>query len=103
MINSTAISCVFPPLNQIQPGDNDGIIYTIRVDNAPGPDPIANASLQIRVLPNPDNFMLVDSIYTTQDIETSSPIRIGVVNLNILLTASRCIMMFLHMYAGRES
>ena len=57
------IGCVTPPLNLIQPGDDDGITYTIRVDNAPGPDPLANASLQIRVLPNPGNFRLVDTEY----------------------------------------
>ena len=60
-----AISCVTPPLNRIQPGDDDGITYTIRVDNAPGPDPLANASLQIRVLPNPGNFRLVDTEYNS--------------------------------------
>jgi hypothetical protein len=63
----------------MQPGDVDGITYTIRVDNAPGPDPQANVSLQIRVLPNPGNFMLIDSIYSIQDIATSSPIRIMVI------------------------
>ena len=60
-----AISCVTPPLNRIQQGDDDGITYTIRVDNAPGPDPLANASLQIRVLPNPGNFRLVDTEYNS--------------------------------------
>ena len=65
VINSTAISCVTPPLNQIQPVDSDGITYTIIVDDAPGPDPLANASLQIRVLPNPGNFRLVDMEYNT--------------------------------------
>ena len=80
MINSTVIRCVTPPLSRIQPGDSDGITYTIRVGNAPGPDPLANASLHISVLSNPENFMLslVDLIYTTQDITTSSPIRIRV-------------------------
>ena len=78
MINSTAISCVTPPLDQIQPGDIDGITYTILVDAAPGPDPQANVSLRISVLPNPGNFMLIDSIYSIQDIETRSPIRIEV-------------------------
>ena len=67
-----------PPLNRIQSGDEDGISYTIRVDNAPGPDPMVNASLQISVLPNPGNLVLIDSIYTAQDIATSSPIRIRV-------------------------
>ena len=67
-----------PPLNRIEPGDVDGITYTILVDNAPGPDPQANVSLQISILPNPGNFMLIDSIYSIQDIETSSPIRIEV-------------------------
>jgi hypothetical protein len=92
------MSCITPPLNQIQPGDDDGITYTVRVDNAPGPDPIANASLQISVLPNPSNFMLIDSTYTPQDIATSSPIRIMVVLLTIyqlLYDISMC--------AGRES
>ena len=49
----------------MQPGDSDGITYTILVDNAPGPDPLANASLQISVLPNPRNFELVDMEYNT--------------------------------------
>ena len=78
VINSTAIRCVTPPLNRIQLGDEDGISYTIQVDNAPGPDPMVNASLQISVLPNPGNLVLIDSIYTAQDIATSSPIRIRV-------------------------
>ena len=77
VINSTAISCVTPPLNRIQPGDANGINYTIRVDNAPGPD-LSIGSLQINVVPNPENFMLVDSVYTTRDIATSSPIRLRV-------------------------
>ena len=46
-----------------QPGDDDGISYTIRVDGAPGPDPMVNASLRISVLPNPGNFELVDTEY----------------------------------------
>ena len=86
MINSTAISCVTPPLDRIQPVDVDGVTYTILVDAAPGPDLEANVSLRISVLPNPGNFMLIDSIYSVQDIETSSPIRIEV----NLLTAVWC-------------
>ena len=82
MINSTSISCVTPPLNQIQPGDIDGIAYTIRVDNASGPDPHTNVNLRISVLPNPGNFILIDYIYSIQNIETSSPIRIEVIILN---------------------
>ena len=35
------------------------------MDNAPGPDPLANASLQISVLPNPGSFQLVDTEYNT--------------------------------------
>ena len=54
-----------PPLNRIPPGDSDGVTYTIIVDDAPGPDPLVNASLQIRVLPNPGNFRLVDTEYNT--------------------------------------
>ena len=54
-----------PPLNRMQPGDEDGITYTVRVDDAPGPDPIANVSLQISVLPNPGNFTLVDTEYNS--------------------------------------
>jgi hypothetical protein len=49
----------------MQPGDVDGITYTIRVDDAPGPDPQANVSLQIRVLPDPGNFRLFDTDYDT--------------------------------------
>ena len=70
----------------MQPGDSDGISYTIQVGNAPGPDPLANASLQISVLPNPGNFMLDDLIYTTQDIVASSPIRIRVHELIFLVS-----------------
>ena len=32
------IFCVMPPLLRIPPGDNDGLNYTIIMDNAPGPD-----------------------------------------------------------------
>ena len=38
VINSTAISCVTPPLHRMQSTDSDGINYIIRVDNAPGPN-----------------------------------------------------------------
>ena len=62
----------------MQPGDEDGVSYTLQVDNAPGPNPMVNASLQISVLPNPGNLVLIDSTYTTQDIATSSPVRIRV-------------------------
>ena len=79
VINSSSLSCVTPPLTRIQSGDSDGVNYTIRVDNAPGPD-LTIESLQISVWPNPGNFILVDSIYTTQDIETRSPIRIRVLS-----------------------
>ena len=54
-----------PPLNRMQPGDEDGITYTIRVDDAPGPDPMFNASLQISVLPSPGTFILVDTEYNS--------------------------------------
>ena len=80
VISSRALRCVTPPLTRIQSGDRDGVSYTIRVDNAPGPD-LAIESLQISVLPNPGNFILVDSIYTTQDIATTSPIRVRVLIL----------------------
>ena len=77
VLNSTAISCVTPPLNQIQPGDVDGITYTIRVDAAPGPDLEANISLRISVLPNPSNFSLIDMEY---NIGSNTLIRIMVRN-----------------------
>ena len=50
VINSTAISCVTPPLTRMQSTDSDGVNYTIRVDNAPGPD-LTLMSLQISWLP----------------------------------------------------
>ena len=61
VINATELRCITPPtlVSQMQ------LNYTIRVDNAPGPNPLANASLQIRVLPNPGNFRLVDTEYNT--------------------------------------
>ena len=74
VINSTAISCVVPPLTRLQPGDVDGLNYTIIMDNAPGPD-LTNENLQIRVAPNPVVFGLVESEYNTG---TSAPIRIRV-------------------------
>ena len=64
VINSSAISCVIPPLTRLQPGDTDGLSYIIIMDNAPGPD-LSNENLQIRVEPNPGNFRLTDSTYTT--------------------------------------
>ena len=71
-----------PPLNQTQqPGDDDGITYTIRVDNAPGPNPMVNASLQISVLPNPGNFELVDTEYNSG---SNNVIRITVRSCNII-------------------
>ena len=64
MINSTAIRCITPPLNDVtQPGNDDGVTYTIQVDGATRTDLSVNASLQIRVLPNPSNFRLVDTEY----------------------------------------
>ena len=59
----------------MQPGDEDGIAYTIRVDNAPGPDPMVNVSLRISVLPNPGNFELVDTEY---NLGSNTVIRITV-------------------------
>ena len=64
-----------PPLNRIESGDVDGITYTIRVDNAPGPDPEVNVSLRISVLPNPSNFSLIDTEY---NIGSGTVIRIMV-------------------------
>ena len=75
VINETAIGCVVPPLTQLQPGDADGLSYTIIVDNALGPD-LTNENLQINVEPNPQGFNLVDSGYNTG---SSAPIRIMVI------------------------
>ena len=50
VINSTATSCVTPPLTRMQSTDSDGVNYTIRADNAPGPD-LTLMSLQISWLP----------------------------------------------------
>ena len=75
VLNSTAISCVTPPLNRIESEDADGITYTILVDAAPGPDLEANVSLRISVLPNPSNFTLID---TTYNIGSGTLIRIMV-------------------------
>lgn len=60
VINSTAISCVTPPLSRLQPSDRDGLNYTIIMDNAPGPN-LADKTLQIFVLPNPENFRLIST------------------------------------------
>ena len=74
VINSTAISCVVPPLTRLQPGDTDGLNYTIIMDNASGPDR-SNENLQIKVAPNPGNFRLIDSAYNDG---STTPIRIMV-------------------------
>ena len=74
VINETAISCVIPPLTRLQPGDADGLNYTIIMDNAPGPD-LTNENLQISVQPNPEVFELVESEYNAG---SSAPIRIRV-------------------------
>ena len=69
----------------MQSEDSDGVNYTIRVDNAPGPD-LNIESLQISVLRNPGNFMLVDSEY---NIGSGTVIRItvrGLCNFLKLLT-----------------
>ena len=72
VISETAISCVVPPLTRLQPGDTDGLNYTIIMDNAPGPD-LSSENLWISVEPNPGNFSLVESEYNTG---SSAPIRI---------------------------
>ena len=77
VLSSMAIACVTPPLNQIEPGDVDGITYTLRVDAAPGPDPQTNVRLQISILPNPENFRLIDTEY---NIGSNTLIRIMVRN-----------------------
>ena len=74
LINFTAISCVIPPLTRLQPGDADGLNYTIMADNAPGPN-LNNENLLIRVAPNPGNFKLIDSTYNAG---STTPIRIMV-------------------------
>ena len=74
VINETAISCVVPPLTQLQPGDVDGLSYTIIMDNAPGPD-LSNENLWISVERNPENFDLVESEYNAG---SSAPNRITV-------------------------
>lgn len=72
ILNSTAISCITPPLNRIRADDTNGVNYTIRVDDAPGPN-LTNVSLQIRVLPNPEKFVLIDTEYS---INSGTVIRI---------------------------
>ena len=69
VLNFTAISCVAPPLITQSPlGDGDSRLnYTIIVDDAPGPD-LAMDSLQISVLPDPGNFTLITTQYTSQQV-----------------------------------
>ena len=74
LINEAAISCIFPPLSHLQPGDADGLNYTIIMDNAPGPD-LTTEKLQISIEPNPQGFKLVESEYNAG---SSAPIRITV-------------------------
>ena len=57
-MNFSTIVCVTPPLHRIPSDDRDGLNYTILMDNAPGPD-LTLKSLQITVLPNPENFSLI--------------------------------------------
>ena len=62
VVNSTTIRCLTPQLTSSpQTADPDGIMYTLLVDNAPGPDP---SELRITVRPNPTDFML-----NTQEIQ----------------------------------
>ena len=80
VINFTAISCITPELTRLRPGDGSGLSYTIRIDNAQGPDPNAE-SLQIQVTQNPSNFNLVNSEYNPG---TNAPIRI-MVSVHLML------------------
>ena len=74
VFNSGAIACVSPPLSHTEPGDEEGLNYTVIMDNAPGPD-LDDESLQIGVLPDPGNFKLLDSSY---NIGSTNLIRIMV-------------------------
>ena len=49
-------------------GAGNGLVkYTVVMDNAPGPDLTAMASLQISVKPNPGNFILLTTQYITNE------------------------------------
>lgn len=72
------MSCVTPPLTRIPRQDRDGLNYTIVMDNAPGPD-LTLERLQIKVLPNPENFTLITASTHESNINGAlSPIQITV-------------------------
>ena len=70
-----------PPLARVQSEDTDGLNYTIVMDNAPGPD-LTVESLQINVLPNPENFLLITtSIDKQQDVSILISVNSTIYNL----------------------
>ena len=70
-----------PPLARVQSEDTDGLNYTIVMDNAPGPD-LTVESLQINVLPNPENFLLITtSIDKQHDVSILISVNSTIYNL----------------------
>ena len=85
-----------PPLACIQSKDTDGVNYTIAMDNAPGPD-LTVESMQINVLPNPENFILI-----TTSIEQQQNVSILISVNNKTIKICEFITRTLNFTAGRQ-